>query len=51
MPTESVRLCLMKDHNFLLPFLLRSSWFGMITDSTCPIGCSGFFPYSAFQGL
>ena len=31
--TESVRLFLMKDHNFLLPFLLWSSRFGVITDS------------------
>ena len=32
-PTESVHLCLMKDRSFLLPFLLESSWFGVITDS------------------
>ena len=34
MPTESVRLCLMIDHHFFLPFLLWSSWFCVITDST-----------------
>ena len=32
--TESVRLCLVKYNNFLLPFLLESSWCGVITDST-----------------
>ena len=33
-PNEYVRLCLMKDHNFLLLFMLWSSWCGVITDST-----------------
>ena len=32
-PTKSVLLCLMKDHSFLLPFLLELFWFGVKTDS------------------